>query len=97
MSLGAHGSCYVIPPHQVNKFTSSLRLYVKSTKVAGFPVCISLEKDKSHRGADRAKRPKESNASRGTEMTNGLWMVSTLEITPWVCLLKGTHRMSSRI
>lgn len=76
MLLGAHGSCYVIPPHQVNKFTSSLRLCVKSTKVAGFPVCISLEKDKRHQGADRTKKPKESNASRSYR--NDQWSVDGL-------------------
>lgn len=76
MSLGAHGSCYVIPPHQVNKFTSSLRLCVKSTKMAGFLVCISLEKDKRHRGADRTKGPKESNASRSHG--NDRWSVDGL-------------------
>lgn len=70
-SLGTHGSCHVIPPHQDNKFTLSLRLSVKSPEVAGFPVCITLEKDRSHKGADRAKGAKGSNAPR--DYRNDQW------------------------
>lgn len=70
---------------------------VKSTKVAGFPVCISLEKDKRHRGADRTKGPKESNASRA--YGNDRWSVDGLHTgnDTLGVFTEGPHRMSSRI